>query len=330
MSTKDKMLDPFIGDSATGAAGNCEKSNFNPEVSPFTPSTDLSRWQVVAAEYTGKAVAVRAAVGASKLQVCTSPAFNSKCRHAGLPCLDWDNVRLAPAQGSQPDSGLDNTEQSEEERDRIARVAQWSAEAARQTEAARGGEWSDSGQSPVWCGDTQFVQWSPLSGQSVEQQQYSNLQITVEYHTPAQDSLYSPVEEPLVTRGGFGNDPLFVCTDQQAVSDDSWACGLGVDFSRMNMETKPSLADISQDDIAEQERIREEFKNKIFCNIGINKPQTEECRKREEFKRQILSNIEKPKPNLSGTCDKTVPNNDEDRIRNEFKNQILSNLSRNK
>ena len=86
----------------------------------------------------GKAVAVMAGGGESKLQVCTSPSFNSKCRHPGLPCMDWDNVRLSPAQGSQPDSGLDNTDQNSEERDRRERVALWSADAARQTEAAKG------------------------------------------------------------------------------------------------------------------------------------------------------------------------------------------------
>lgn len=137
MSTKDKVFDPFCKDSGRPAvAGKAEKSSFNPSVSPFTPSADLTSWEVVAAEYTGKAVAVMQ--GEGRLLVCTSPAFNSKCRHPGISCLDWDNVRLAPAHGSQPDSGLDNTDQSSEERDRIARVAQWSADAARQTEAAKG------------------------------------------------------------------------------------------------------------------------------------------------------------------------------------------------
>ena len=138
MSTKDKVFDPFSGDPADVGPVKPEKCSFNPDVSPFTPSLDLSSWQVVAAEYTGKAVAVMAGAGENKLHVCTSPSFNSKCRHPGLPCMDWDNVRLAPAQGSQPDSGLDNTDQNSEERERIARVAQWSADAARQTEAARG------------------------------------------------------------------------------------------------------------------------------------------------------------------------------------------------
>lgn len=69
------------------------------------------------------------------LLVCTSPSFNSKCRHPGVNCLDWDNVKLSPATGagSQPDSGLDNTDQSSEDRDKIERVAQWSEDAAKHT-----------------------------------------------------------------------------------------------------------------------------------------------------------------------------------------------------
>lgn len=327
MSTTDKIFYPNCGDPATNVAG---KSTFNPDVSPFTPSTELGTWQVVAAEYTGKAVAVMAVGGESQLLVCTSSSFNSKCRHPGRPCLDWDNVKLAPGQGSQPDSGLDNTDQSEEERDRILRVAQWSADAARQTEAAKGGEWSEIGLSPVWGGETQFVHWSPLSDQSAERQQYNNFHITVEYHTTKHDnSVYDPVEEPLLTRRGFGNDPLYVCHDQPPVSEDSWACGLGIDFSKMEIsETKPSLdiTDIKQVDLAEQERIREEFKNKILGNIGVNNQETEERRKRQEFKRKVLSNIEKN--TISEKCDEIVRDNDEDRIRNDFKNQILSNIRR--
>ena len=173
-----------------------------------------------------------------------------------------------------------------------------------------------------------------MSGQSVEQQ-YRNLHITVEYHntsdTPDQPPP-PPPPPPLTPRTGFGNDPLFVCQDQ-AVADDSWALGLGLDFSAVNLQSCPaktqdqSLADISQDDLAEQERIREEFKNKILSNIGIKTTQTEENRKREEFKKQILSRSKQKTTKLSVNCD-TVPDNDEEiRIRNDFKNQILSNLN---
>ena len=181
----------------------------------------------------------------------------------------------------------------------------------------------------MWGGETQFVQWSPVSGQSVEQQ-YRNLHITVEYHTPSTST--PDQQQPLTPRTGFGNDPLFVCQDQ-AVTDDSWACGLGLDFSAINLEScraksqDRSLADISQDDLAEQERIREEFKSKILSNIGINTTQSEESRKREEFKKQILSRSKQKTTKLSVHCD-TVPDNDEEeRIRNDFKNKILSNLN---
>ena len=138
MSTKDKVFDPFCKDPGSAAPGKSEKSSFNPSVSPFTPSADLSSWEVVAAEYTGKAVAVMQQAGEGKLLVCTSPAFNSKCRHPGVSCLDWDNVKLGPAQGSQPDSGVDNTEDQEQEK--RAMVEKWSEDAARHT-----GEWTDRG-----------------------------------------------------------------------------------------------------------------------------------------------------------------------------------------
>ena len=95
---------------------------------------------------------------AEVMLVCTSPSFNSKCRHSGVACLDWDNVKvfysifspifsscismiffsvkLSPAQGSQPDSGVDNTEDQEQEK--RAMVEKWSEDAARHT-----GEWTE-------------------------------------------------------------------------------------------------------------------------------------------------------------------------------------------
>lgn len=53
---------------------------------------DPPNWQVVAAEYGGKAVAVVIKEGA--IYACTSPYFNSQCSHPGLPCLAWDSVVL--------------------------------------------------------------------------------------------------------------------------------------------------------------------------------------------------------------------------------------------
>lgn len=49
-------------------------------------------WQIVAAEYGGKAVAVLIQDGL--VYACTSPSFHSECSHPGLPCLAWDTVVL--------------------------------------------------------------------------------------------------------------------------------------------------------------------------------------------------------------------------------------------
>merc|ERR1719402_520346 len=101
MSCQNKQvetLDPF-------------SSTFDPNAKPFDPTTDkkcstdtfdpnrnnatskskedLSSWQVVAAEFSGKAVAVMLTADSSLL-VCTSPSFNRKCTHNGLACFDWD------------------------------------------------------------------------------------------------------------------------------------------------------------------------------------------------------------------------------------------------
>ena len=46
------------------------------------------------------------------------------------------SVKLSPAQGSQPDSGVDNTEDQEQEK--RAMVEKWSEDAARHT-----GEWTE-------------------------------------------------------------------------------------------------------------------------------------------------------------------------------------------
>ena len=70
------------------------------------------------------------------LLVCTSPSFNSKCRHQGTACLDWNNMKLSPAQGSQPNSSMDNTEDQEQEK--LAMAVKCSEDMARHT-----GEWTE-------------------------------------------------------------------------------------------------------------------------------------------------------------------------------------------
>ena len=49
----DKVFDPFPSDPAILAMGKSDKQSFNPEVSPFTPMSELGTWRVIAAEYTG-------------------------------------------------------------------------------------------------------------------------------------------------------------------------------------------------------------------------------------------------------------------------------------
>jgi len=49
-------------------------------------------WQVVAAEYGGKAVAV--VIKDGLVYACTSPSFHSECSHPGLPCMAWESVVL--------------------------------------------------------------------------------------------------------------------------------------------------------------------------------------------------------------------------------------------
>ena len=61
-SSADKVFDPFAADPAIVAMGpagaetsNNEKSaSFNPDVSPFTPVSELGTWKIIAAEYTGQ------------------------------------------------------------------------------------------------------------------------------------------------------------------------------------------------------------------------------------------------------------------------------------
>jgi len=164
---------------------------FNPNVDPFDPvasskpQPDLSSWQVVAAEYSGKAVAVL--LSDSVLQVCTSPSFNSKCSHKGLSCLDWDTVDMGKGRSATPeptfkslhDSGVENfTDNSSEEIEKINRVAKWSAEASRHAKewsadvTGHNAEWSEGvmGVHQEWSGGLAGVpqEWSEdISGQVV-------------------------------------------------------------------------------------------------------------------------------------------------------------------
>lgn len=202
------VFDPFANSFDPDAKPfDPNSKQFNPDVSPFEPNTtsnkpvlDLSSWQVVAAEYSGKAVAVLLSPS-STLHVCTSPSFNSKCDHPGLACLDWETVDLGKGRSATPeprakslhDSGVENfTDNSSEDIEKINMVAKWSAEASRHAEewsadvtahdvdwsagvTAHGVEWSEgvsnapqewsedvSGQ--MWSADHPPVEWSVEAG----------------------------------------------------------------------------------------------------------------------------------------------------------------------
>jgi len=339
------VFDPFGSDPAIVAMGRSDvkQQSFNPEVSPFTPMADLGSWKVIAAEYTGKAVAVMQ-TSDGNLLVCTSPSFNSKCRHQGTACLDWDNVKLSPAQGSQPDSGVDNTEDQEQEK--RAMVEKWSEDAARHTgewtEDPNGStEWHESStfhpaaewteataQSPLWVtpqGETHLVPWSPVAAPGTESG-YNNLHITVEYHNP-QPEMFSPMGPPssgfigelapgdpslspttstVIGRSGFGNDPLMVFQDPAFVH--GLPQGPGEESWSMGLGLdfmKMGLEDSTGFGQREMKSL----------DAAVDRQETE--RKREEFKNQILSN-----------CGLIQEQSDEDKIRQDFKKQILSNIDK--
>jgi len=328
--------------------------NLNPNVEPFAPSlsitskNDLSTWQVVAAEYTGKAVAILLSAD-SKLQVCTSPSFNSKCSHKGIPCLDWDSVELGKERSSTPeptnkslhDSGVENfTDNSSEEIEKISRVAEWSAEATRHTE-----EWTAdaSGHYAEWqefsTGQTEWTegssatqgwvpdpQWPPTAtnpwpiGHS-EELRPGGYHITVEYHSTDPNSHYAtdegymvPEEYPSIEElpkiSGFGNDPVVVF---QPYADDSWSEGLGFNMSQLNLgDNKKPESPVDTEKLQDQERIRKEFKSKILSNVGS---EDKETKIREDLKMQVFSRL---------SAERLENESRDEKTRVSFKDQVLS------
>ena len=208
-------------------------------------------------------------------------------------------------------------------------------------------EWAmtDNGQSPMWSepgGETHLVQWSPVTNDpaaSGQSSAYNNLHITVEYHNPAPDSFASPSycddqsflspiggeessSSTVIGRSGFGNDPLFVCPGP-VVSDDSWSMGLGMDLSRLSLNSYDTSFESVRPpvivDTVDQSKKREEFKNTVLSNIGLVKEPSAEDKIRLDFKQQILSNIDKIE---AANLDKDA------KKRDDFKSTVLSNLNR--
>lgn len=354
-SKQIEVFDPFSNFDPDAKPFDPAVKQFNPNVDPFDPSkstttkTDLSSWKVVAAEYSGKAVAVLLSPD-SVLHVCTSPSFNSKCSHKGLSCLDWETVDMGKGRSATPeptfkslhDSGVENfTDNSSEEIEKINRVAKWSAEASRHADewsadvTGHNGnhEWPEgvTGWSEDACGQVvQAVEWSPtVPNVWTEEYPTPEYHITVEYHTTddtgyhhglyqSEDDYHLP-EETYPTRPCYGNDPVVVFQpweSQVMHSGDSWSEGLGINISGLSLD-QGSLHKQEKVDAVDKEKIREEFKRKILSNVssGADSELDEEAKIREDFKNKILSN-------LTVTEDETS----EDKIKEAFRKQVLANL----
>lgn len=334
---------------------------FNPNVDPFDPSStttpDLSSWQVVAAEYSGKAVAVLLNSD-SVLQVCTSPSFNSKCSHKGLACLDWDTVDMGKGRSATPeptfkslhDSGVENfTDNSSEEIEKINRVAKWSAEASRHAEewsadvTGHNAEWSDgvtgvpqewsedaSGQ--VWSTDPQGLEWSAgvpnvWAGAHTEEYHPDGYHITVEYHATedgyhATEDGYHNADDSgyhhLAPAGYHQSEEEFHQPEEGFTPRPCYGNDPVVVFQPWDSHVVTS----------------DSWSEGLGINLaGLNLSQEGEAkhlgcgekvdaldqeRIREEFKRQILSYV-------SGADE--IELDEEAKIREDFKKQIMSNLT---
>lgn len=114
------LIKPFKPADKTEKKVTEQPPGFDPKATEFRPLSkekvaklegegekeELVEWQVVAAESSGKAVAVLVNSETGQIQVCTSPAFRAKCCHPGLPCLQWDSVVLEVAEKETRDTSL--------------------------------------------------------------------------------------------------------------------------------------------------------------------------------------------------------------------------------
>ena len=219
-------------------------------------------WEVVAAESPGLGVAV--VVGGPRLLVCTSPAFNSKCSHPGLPCLDWDTVPLDTAKDTSTVAELSHVPSvacsQVMSRDITCHIDQWSQNTAEHQH-----------QSPI-----------NFNSSVHDHNSYTSYNCS----DPMPDLRQHPILDPYVRRGGCGNAPLVRFHDTGA--------NVGEDFTRLSLHNTSATSDsCSRVGRYEQEFKRKEFKNKLLFNCGLIQEQSDEEKIRQEFKKQILSNLDK-------------------------------------
>lgn len=325
--------------SSTGVHLGDEGKQFDPKAKPFSPQDivsydeeepSLGGWQVVAAEFGGKAVAVLVVSGTDQVNVCTSPAFNSKCVHPGISCLDWDSFVFDPelegetretslaSQSPLPgpgsldhfhDSGFENfTDNSSEVSGEnlhqtgpglLATVAEVS--------------YSDLGypqpdvvcQVPGYQNEASFYQpvevYSPSDG--FEQQ-------ALMHPSPS-----SPLVQyvPWVTEEGTVPSPV------------SWSSGMGLGAEMADINNMAANLDLGSSGSraertwqqSEDQMVRDSFKKQILSNIAGTVEESDEDKIRDTFKKKVLTNIK---------ASEEEKDYEDMKKRRAFKKQILANL----
>jgi len=290
----------------TKAKSKNTNKSFNPAAKPFSPTSvtmseteqveDVGRWQVVAAEFGGKAVAVLVVPGTDQVHVCTSPAFNSKCDHPGLSCLVWDSVVYDDPEtretslASQSPLPLDN--------------------------------YVDSGYENMTDNS------SEISGENFHLQQSLLTTVDYGYHQPElvfqTEPAYYQTVEIFTPSDGFEQQGLISPTSplvqyvpwvsQDVPSPASWSSGLGIEVAGLTsaltnvelggefngeqglneMEKKEIVSYTpTAEEVVDQEKIKESFKNQVLNNLRVDEDERdfEDNKKRRAFKKQVLSNL---------------------------------------
>jgi len=272
------------------------QGHFDPDAKPFQPCPSdagvsfAPEWQVVAAEFGGKAVAVLVDPQTFQVNVCTSPAFNSKCVHPGLSCLDWDSVVFDPDMCC--------------------------------TEGTR--ETSLASQSPLpgsfdTFHDSGYENIAHDSGYENMTDNSSEVSAEIfgghggDYYPPNPATYYQPIEvytprdglEQVGMLAPAPTSPLvqyvpWVTNTEPEMSPVDHTHTITSGMSNISLEQaqdKASLGEVftgaEKRDDSKDEQIKEAFKKKVLTNIKASEEEKEyeEKKKRRAFKKQILDNL---------------------------------------
>lgn len=258
-------------------------NHFDPDAKPFEPSLcDVGAmsspgptpdWQVVAAEFGGKAVAVLVDPVTFQVHVCTSPHFNSKCVHPDLSCLDWDSVVFDPDMCC--------------------------------TEGTR--ETSLASQSPL-PGLDNFHD-SGYENMTDNSSEVSAEIFNPTYYHPPVPSFYQPIEVYTPSDGLEQQSMLAPSPNSPLVQYVPWVTQQD-QFETVSSDVNSALAGLSLEsngdivsldtfgggekrDDSKDDQIRDAFKKKVLTNIKADEEEKEyeEKKKRRAFKKQIMDNL---------------------------------------